>query len=242
MIYLDNAATSIVDPLILDTYVDLNKNFYGNAASNHQYGLASNKLLQASREQILKLFNLGDDYEVIFNSGATESNNEAIKGIALKYQNRGKHLITSKGEHPSVLESFKQLEEEFGFTVTYLNIGSDGTISIDELKSALREDTILVSLMAVNNEVGSVNDLKSIRNILKNYPKVFFHCDTTQAIGKIPLDYRDLDLFVLSAHKINGLKGSGALIKKKILIFFQFYRVEVKKMVFAVELATFQAT
>lgn len=215
MIYLDNAATSKVEESVLTTFLEINREYYGNASSNHRFGFDSSKLLNTSRDQILKLLGLNDEYEVIFNSGATEGNNEAIKGVAFGYLNRGKHLITTKVEHPSVLETFAQLEKEFGFEVTYLDVNHDGSLDINELIDAIRKDTILVSIMAINNETGAINNINEIAKVIANYPKIFFHCDTTQAIGKIDLPLNKIDMFVISAHKIHGIKGSGALIKRK---------------------------
>ncbi|MCH5180930.1 MAG: cysteine desulfurase [Erysipelotrichales bacterium] len=215
MIYFDNAATTSVNREVLNAFNDLCVKHYGNAASNHKYGQDSNRLLNMARDQILKLFNLDNDYQVIFTSGATESNNIAIKGVALAYQNRGKHLITTSVEHPSVLNAFKQLEEEFGFSLTILPVNESGCVNLDDLKNAMRNDTILVSIMHVNNEVGSVNDIEKMSEIIHCYPKCFFHSDTTQGITKIPLNYKSLDMFIASSHKLHGLKGSGMLILKK---------------------------
>ncbi|MCH5172137.1 MAG: cysteine desulfurase [Erysipelotrichales bacterium] len=215
MIYFDNAATTSVNSEVLNSFNELCVKYYGNAASNHKYGQDSSRLLNMSREQILKLFNLDNSYQVVFTSGATESNNIAIKGVALAYQNRGKHLITSSVEHPSVLNAFKQLEEEFGFSLTILPVNEQGCVALDTLKNAMRNDTILVSIMHVNNEVGSVNDIEKMSEIIHKYPKCFFHSDTTQGITKLPLNYKVLDMFIASSHKIHGLKGSGMLIIKK---------------------------
>ena len=213
MIYLDYAATSPVDPEVLDTFVKVNKNFFANTSSNHKIGFEAAQLELKARQQVANLFNVTSN-EVLFTSGATESNNLAIKGVAFKYQNRGKHIITSLGEHASVLNSFKLLEEEFGFRVTYLSLNQEGKIDIEELKKALTDDTILVSIMAVNNEVGAINPIEEIGRILKKYPKLYFHVDATQAIGKVKINYQDVDLISMSAHKIGGFKGSGILIKK----------------------------
>lgn len=215
MIYFDNAATTSVNQEVLSTFNDLCKNFYGNASSNHKYGQESSRLLSKAKEQILKLFNLDSSYQVIFTSGATESNNIAIKGVALAYQKRGKHLITTSVEHPSVLNAFKQLRDDFGFELTILPVQENGKVDPKELEKAMRNDTILVSIMHVNNEVGSINDLNDLANIVHRYPKCFFHSDTTQGITKIDLDYRCLDMFIASSHKLHGLKGSGMLILKK---------------------------
>lgn len=219
MIYLDHAATSPIDKEILDTFVAVNNRFFANTSSAHKLGFEVSQLELKARQQIASLFSRKEN-EVIFTSGATESNNLAIKGVCLKYSNRGKHIITSLGEHASVLNTFKQLESEFGFDVTYLPLNEEGVISYLDLEKSMRNDTILVSLMAVNNEVGSIHDLNKIVSIVKKYPKAFLHVDATQAIGKINLDYKGVDLLSLSAHKINGFKGSGILIKNEKIDLF----------------------
>lgn len=214
MIYLDNAATTKLNSEVLKGFCELNNKFFANSASTHKLGQEAYRLEEMARNQIAKLLK-SDPSEIIFTSGATESNNLAIKGSAFSYQNRGKHLITSKVEHPSVLNAFKSLEEDFGFKVSYLDVDENGKVNIDTLKSTLREDTILVSLMAVNNEVGCINPIEEIGELLKKYPKVLFHCDATQAIGKVDIDYSNVDLLSMSSHKIHGFKGSGLLLKRK---------------------------
>lgn len=214
MIYFDNAATTAINKEVLGSFHELCEKYYGNPSSNHRYGQESFKLLQMAREQIRQVFKL-DNYEVIFTSGATESNNIAIKGVCLAYQKRGKHIITSSVEHASVLNAFKQLKDEFGFEVTILPVNEKGQVEPETLAKNMRNDTILVSIMAVNNEVGSINDLEALSDIVHQYPKCFFHSDTTQALGKIDLPYDKLDMFVASAHKLHGLKGSGVLLIKK---------------------------
>ncbi len=211
--YLDHAATTPVRQEILDSYYDLLQDKFANPSSLHRLGQEASNLLNKAREQIALFFHRAPQ-EIIFTSGATEANNLAIKGYALRYQNRGKHIITTQIEHPSVLEACAQLER-FGFRITYLPVDARGCIRLEDLKAAMDDETILVSIMAVNNEVGSINDLPGIAKIVHEYPKAVFHSDTTQAIGKIDIDYDDLDMFVLSAHKLYGLKGSGALVKRK---------------------------
>lgn len=214
IIYLDNAATTLVNPEVLDSYNKTKTHYFANPSSIHISGQESSRLLSKARDQILSLLNVNDD-ELIFTSGATEANNLAIKGYALRYQNRGKHLITTVIEHPSVLEAFKQLEDNFGFKVTYLPVNKNGVIDINDLKKAIRKDTILVSIMAVNNEVGSINNINEISNLLNDYPLIAFHSDVTQGIGKINLPYEKMDMFSFSGHKIHGLNSNGALIKRK---------------------------
>ena len=214
MIYLDNASTTIIEKEVLDSYQALLSAYYANPSSSHKLGVQTNALQNKAREMILKLLNL-NGYEVIFTSGATESNNLLLRGLAFAYQNRGKHIITSSVEHPSILNTCKQLEELHGFKVTYLGVNEDGTIDLEELKSSIQKDTILVSLMLVNNETGAINPLREVKSILKDYPQVVLHSDAVQGFSKIKFDFNNVDAFTLSSHKIHGLKGSGALIKRK---------------------------
>ena len=214
IVYLDNAATTKVNPEVLESYNKTKNLYFANPGSIHIPGQEASRLLEKAREQILNTLGVKDD-ELVFTSGATEANNLAIKGYALKYQNRGKHLITTNIEHPAVTEAFKQLEQYFGFEVTYLPVNKNGVVEIEELKKAIRKDTILVSIMAVNNEVGSINPLHEISKLLKSYPLIAFHSDVTQGIGKIDLPYSELDMFSFSGHKIHGLNSSGVLVKRK---------------------------
>lgn len=216
LIYFDNASTTRVNPRVLDVYTKACDEYFANPSSIHKEGQRSLYLFNRTKEELLSLFKL-KEHEVIYLSGATEANNLAIKGVALRYKNRGKHLITSIYEHPSVLEAFKQLEKEFGFEVTYLSPDSQGVISSQKVESAIRRDTILISLMAVNNEIGSINPIEEISNTLEKYPKIIFHVDACQAIGKLEkeINYSKVDLLTISAHKIHGLVGFGVLIKKK---------------------------
>lgn len=214
MIYFDNAATTPIDKSVLASFNDLVNKYFANPSSSHKLGLETTKIEEMARNQIARLMSCLPE-EVIFTSGATESNNLAIKGVAFKYQNRGKHIITSTIEHPSVYNAFKCLENDFGFQVSYIPVDSNGVIDLDVLKKSIREDTILVSIMSVNNEVGSINNIEEIASILKDYPKIMFHTDATQAIGKIDINYSKVDLISMSAHKLHGFKGSGLLIKRK---------------------------
>ena len=216
-IYLDNAATTIPSKEVVVLYNDIEMNHFGNSGSKHRIGYDSLTYLNKARESILNTLGL-KDYKVIFTSGSTEANNLAIKGYAKKYSSRGKHLITSNIEHPSVLECFRQLERE-GFEVTYLEVNGDGIITPEELEAAIRNDTILVSIMGTNNEIGSINPIKELSKVVRKHPKIAFHVDTTQDIGKTKMDFSDADMFVVSAHKIHGLKGSGALIAKSSISF-----------------------
>lgn len=213
MIYFDNAATTRVYKEVIDSFNYAVTNYIGNSSSLHREGLRVLELEKRASKQIGSFFGVEED-EVIFTSGATESNNLAIKGVAFRYQKRGKHLITTSIEHLSVLNTFKSLEKS-GFEVTYLGVDDNGLIDIDELKDSIREDTILVSIMTVNNEMGSVQNIREIGLLLKNYPKIHFHTDATQAIGKIDVDYSNVDLITLSGHKIHCFKFNGILIKRR---------------------------
>ena len=214
MIYFDNAATTIIDEEVLNSFNYTIKNYMGNSSSLHHEGLRALELEKKAIKQIASFFNASEN-EVYFTSGATESNNMAIKGVCLYYQNRGKHIITTKIEHLSVLNVFEQLRSKFGFEVTYLDVDENGIVDLNQLKESIRDDTILVSIMAVNNEVGSIQPIEKIGKILKEYSKIHFHCDATQAIGKIDIDYKDVDLITLSGHKIHSFKASGLLIKRQ---------------------------
>ncbi len=213
-IYLDYASTTPVNKEVLENYIKLINNYFANADSNHRLGGVANNYLKRARERIANILGVKAK-EIIFTSGSSEANNLAIKGVSFAYKSRGKHLITSKVEHSSVLDCFKQLESEFGFEVTYLNVNKDGSVSLSELKDSLRKDTILVSLMAVNNEIGSINNISEIARIVKENSNAFLHVDATQAIGKETIDYSNVDLYNFSAHKIYGLKGSGVLVKRE---------------------------
>jgi len=213
MLYLDYAATTPVNQEVQETYAKIIHEHFGNADSLHQLGLEASSLMERSRSLIASLLKVATN-EVIFTSGASEANNLAIKGVAFQYQKRGKHLITTSVEHSSVYETCKQLEESFGFEVTYLKVNQDGELSLEELEKAIRSDTILVSIMHVNNEVGMIYPIEEIKKITKKYPNVHLHVDMVQALGKIPIDLTDIDLASFSAHKIYGLKGSGILVKK----------------------------
>ena len=217
VIYLDNAATTKVDPEVLNSYNQITLKYFANPSSIHSLGQESSRLLDKSREQILNVLKL-THHDVIFTSGATEANNLAIKGYCFANRSRGKHIITSSTEHPSVLNTVLEMQD-FGFEVTVLPVNKEGQIEVNSLKAAIREDTILVSLMMVNNEVGAINPIKEVGEYLKKFPKIAFHVDMVQAIGKLSLDFNNIDMFSIAGHKIHGLLGSGLLIKeKKILL------------------------
>lgn len=220
MIYLDNSATTKPYPEVLKSFQQVSQQYYGNPSSIHRFGSESEKLLIQAKKQAAQLLNVGPD-EIIFTSGGTEGNNLAIKGIALQHQGRGKHIITSAIEHPSVLEACRSLED-LGFEITYLPVDSEGRIHSDDVQAAIRKDTILVSIMHVNNELGTIQPIEEIGRITSHYPKLFFHVDYVQGLGKVPLNFYDshIDLCTMSSHKIHGLKGTGMLfIKKNTTIF-----------------------
>ena len=213
-IYLDYASTTPLDEEVLNSYYKLLKENYANSDSIHEAGTKANSYLKQARKQISSLLNCKEN-EIIFTSGSTESNNLAIKGVAFAYSNRGKHIITSKIEHPSVIDSCKQLEEYFGFEITYLDVDASGKVDLEQLKKSLRKDTILVSIMAVNNEMGSIQDIKTISRIIKKNSTAIYHVDATQAMCKEKLDFSCADLYNFSSHKFYGLKGSSVLVKKE---------------------------
>ena len=217
IIYLDNAATSKVDQEVLDSYNQITTKYFANPSSIHHLGQEANRLLEKSREQILKLLSLSH-HEVIFTSGATEANNLAIKGYAYANRGRGNHIITTATEHPSVLNAMKQLQEE-GFVLTVLPVNEKGQVEVNSVSAAIGDETIIISVMAVNNETGAINPIREIADIVKKYPKIALHVDMVQAIGKVEIPLDNVDMISIAGHKIHGLLGSGALIKeKKILL------------------------
>ncbi len=215
MIYFDNSATTKVHPEVLTTYTKVSEAIWGNPSSLHKMGENAYNLLEQSRAQIAELLGCQKE-EIFFTSGGTEGDNWAIKGTALEKGIYGKHLITTQVEHPAVLNSMKQLEK-LGFEVTYLPVDENGRVSVLDLKQALRKDTILVSVMAVNNEVGTIQPLKEIARVLTDHPKVHFHVDAVQAVGKgltdLIMDER-VDLVTFSGHKFHAPRGVGFLYKK----------------------------
>ena len=214
MIYLDYVATTPLRPEVLTTYNNLLEKYFFNADSIYDKGIEVNRLMEHSRKLISEMLKVKED-ELIFTSCGSESNNLAIKGVAFQYQNRGKHIITTAIEHSSVYETCKELEKTFGFEVTYLKVDQKGRISLQELQDSIRDDTILVSIMYVNNEIGVINPIEEIKQIVKKYDKIKLHFDMVQALGKLPIDLTDVDLASFSAHKIYGLKGSGLLFKRR---------------------------
>lgn len=216
MIYLDNSATTMVDDRVLETFNKVCKNYPGNSNSLHSLGIKSKELEDYATEKISSLLGVKPS-EIIYTSGASESNNTVLKGVASKYKNRGNHIITTPLEHSSVLETCKYLENK-GFIIDYVKIKDNGLIDIEDLEKLLTDNTILVSVAYVDSELGIKQDIDTISKIVKKYPKCYFHVDATQAIGKIKVDPTNIDFISMSAHKIFGLKGIGLLIKKDNIV------------------------
>ena len=215
-IYLDNHATTPMDPRVLESMLPYFTEKFGNAASrNHAFGWEAEEGVETARKQIAKLIH-ADAKEIVFTSGATESNNLALKGVVEMYHEKGDHIITSSTEHRAVLDTAKTLETKRGVKVTYLPVDKFGMVNPEDVRKAITDKTILISVMFANNEIGTINPIKEIGKIAKE-KGILFHCDATQGVGKVPVDVQEMgiDLMSFSAHKIYGPKGIGALYVRK---------------------------
>ncbi len=217
MIYLDYSATTPIGFEVLDTYNKTSKDFFGNPNSLHELGVKSKNLMNSATKQIAEIFNINES-EITYTDGATMANNLALMGVAMHEHKRGKHIIVSKLEHPSIYAICTHLET-LGFEISYVGNDEEGLIDFDDLKKLIREDTILVSICAVNSELGIRQPLKMIRQIIKKEnPNTIFHSDMTQAVGKVSVSMHDVDLATFTAHKIYGPKGIGVLYKNNNIL------------------------
>ncbi|WP_338472078.1 cysteine desulfurase family protein [Niallia sp. XMNu-256] len=214
MIYLDNSATTRPFPEVLQSFVKVSSDYFGNPSSLHNFGGKAEQLLRQARIQVSQLLSVKPQ-EIIFTSGGTEGNNLAIKGVALANKHKGRHLITTNIEHASVREVFHSLKGE-GFKVTIIEADRNGIVDPKHIENAMQDDTILVSVMHVNNEVGTIQPIEEIGHIVKKYPTASFHVDYVQGVGKVPLHFEKcgIDLCTMSGHKFHGLKGTGLLFIK----------------------------
>lgn len=213
MVYLDYSATTPVNIDVLDTFNKVSTGFIGNPNSLHKLGVEAKNLIDASTKQIANILNIKET-EFIYTSGASEANNTALKGIAKRYNKRGKHIITTHFEHSSIYGPLSNLQSE-GFEVDFVGTDEFGIVNIEELKSLLREDTVLVTIGAVNSEIGILQPINELAGVVKKNSNAFFHSDFTQLIGKKTCSLENIDLISFSAHKFFGIKGIGALVKKE---------------------------
>lgn len=213
MIYLDYSASTPVNKEVLDSFNKACLDFPGNSNSLHTLGIKANELIEMATKQIADILKVKSS-EIIYTSGSSESNNLAIKGICNKYKNRGKHIITTHYEHSSVYGPLGYLQT-LGYEVDFVNSKADGTVDLEHLNSLLTDDTILVSINAINSEIGIIQPINEIGKIVHKFPRCFYHVDLTQAISKVDIDLSNIDLASFSAHKFFGLKGIGVLIKKE---------------------------
>ena len=220
-IYLDYASNTPVDKDVLNTFNEITLKYFANPNSTHILGKVTNEKIQKTTENIIKELskkaNLDENMEIIYTSGSSESNNLAIKGIAKSYKENGKHIISTFLEHSSVSSPLTYLKEQ-GYEIDIVNITNEGKVDLEHLKSLIRKDTILVSICYIDSEVGIVQPIEEIAKIVKEYPNCFFHVDCTQAVGKINIDLKNIDLISFAPHKFYGLNGFGALIKNKEIV------------------------
>ena len=216
MVYLDYSATTPVAEEVIETYGRVCREFIGNPNSLHRLGVEAKKLIDASTEQIAKILGVKKE-EIIYTSGSSESNNLAIKGTCGKYENRGHHIITTELEHSSVIAPIQYLQKQ-GYEVDFVKLDENGLVDLEDLEKLIREDTVLVTIASVNSEVGVHQNLKKISEVIHKHPKVLFHSDVTQSIGKEKVDFSCVDLASISCQKFYGMKGIGCLVKKEGLI------------------------
>ena len=215
MIYLDYCATTPVDKRVLNTFNKVCLNYPGNSNSIHKLGMDSLELEEYATDRIKRILELNNK-DIIYTSGASEANNQAIKGICFKYKNRGNHIITTYLEHSSISKTVEYMSS-LGYVVDYVKLDDNGRVDLEHFKKLLNNDTVMVSVCMVDSELGIRQPIEEISKILKDYPKCFFHVDCTQALGKIKIDFDLMDLASLSMHKIYGMKGIGMLIKNSAI-------------------------
>lgn len=220
-LYLDYAANTPVDEEVLKTFNNATLKYFANPNATHDLGVEVNEKIIKTTDEIINLFKentrLDDDMEIVYTSGSSESNNLAIKGVAQTYKENGKHIISTFLEHSSVSSPLSYLKEQ-GYEIDIVGITSDGKINLDELKRLIRNDTILVSVCYVDSEVGNVQPIREIAELVSKYPNCFLHVDATQAVGKTEVDFSGIDLISFAPHKFNGLNGFGGLLKKKDMV------------------------
>lgn len=212
MIYLDYAASTPVDIDVLNNFIDITKNYYGNPNSNHDMGFDAKKLIDEASGNIASVFGCSND-EIIYTSGATESNNLVIRGVSERYKNRGKHILVSSLEHNSIISVCSSLQEA-GFEIEIIPVDKNGLVDVEVLKKMIREETILVSVCSVDSEIGLVQPIEEIANYLKDKENIIFHTDASQSFGKVNIDYSNCDLITLAPHKFYGMNGVSILIKR----------------------------